>query len=194
MKWFIYSALLFSCLFNLESPSASAQSGAESRWKGRQMDAAAGIGLIATFAADKARAITPPLAIGADYLLNEKVSIGLRFGYSAAEKKREIMGRDVIWNNSFYTVGLRVGFHYTRISRWDIYGGMMLSQNFSRVSWVDIEKAALIKNLGVQESSSQFAYTAYLGSRYAADKKMSIFAEVGFLNSLLTVGFGYRLF
>ncbi|MCB9040646.1 MAG: hypothetical protein H6557_28800 [Lewinellaceae bacterium] len=48
-------------------------------------------------------------------------------------------------------------------------------------------------NLGVQESASQFSYTAFLGARYAVDKRMSIFAEAGFLTSILTAGFGYRL-
>lgn len=55
------------------------------------------------------------------------------------------------------------------------------------------EKGALGANLGVQESASQFSYTAFLGARYAVDKRMSIFAEAGFLTSILTAGFGYRL-
>lgn len=193
MKRFFYSAFLLACFFNMAMLPAAAQHRGINRWKGEQLDAVVGIGLYSTFAADKARTVAPPLTLGADYLINEKISVGLHFGYSVAEKKKEALGRVVTWNNRNYSLSLRTGFHYTRISRWDIYGGMILAQNFSRISWTDGEKAALIERLGVQESSSQFVYTAYLGGRYAVDKKMSVFAEAGFLNSLLTLGFGYRL-
>ena len=193
MKRFIYTTLFLGYLFTLTPFNASAQFRSERRWKGPQLDANFGIGLLSTFAADKARTITPPLTIGGEYLINEKVSVGLQFGYTAAEKSRETMGQKVAWHNNFYTISLRTGFHYTRISNWDVYGGLALSQNISRISSLNSEKSLFSLNLGIQESTSQFSYTAFLGGRYAIDKRMSIFAEAGFLTSIFTAGFGYRL-
>lgn len=157
------------------------------------MDVQFGLGLISTFTADKARSLTPPLTAGVTYLFNEKVSLGFQFGYTAAQKTREMLGQQIIWQNNFYTFSLRTGFHYTRISNWDIYGGLALSHNLSRISKVESEKRGIEANLGIQESSSQFSYTAFLGSRYAISKRMNIFAEAGFLTSIFTAGFGYRL-
>lgn len=193
MKKFMYTALLFSYLLTLLPLAGTAQAKSERRWKGGQLDVQFGIGLLSTFAADKARTITPPLIAGGEYLFSEKVSVGLQVGYTAAEKTKEAVGRKITWHNDFYTLSLRTGFHYTQISKWDIYGGLAFSQNLSRVSGLDAEKGALGANLGVQESASQFSYTAFLGARYAVDKRMSIFAEAGFLTSILTAGFGYRL-
>ncbi|MCB0583354.1 MAG: outer membrane beta-barrel protein [Phaeodactylibacter sp.] len=193
MKRLFYITLVLSCLFVQLPFTGTAQSKNERYWKGGQLDARFGIGLISTFAADKARTVTPPLVAGADYLINEKVSVGFQFGYTAAEKTREVLGQKISWHNNFYTFSLRTGFHYTRISNWDVYGGLALSCNHSRISQLGEEKARLDVSLGVQESSSQFSYTAFLGSRYAVDKRMSLFAEAGFLTSFVTVGVGYRL-
>ena len=72
MKRFIYTLLFLSYLFTLAPFNISAQSRSERRWEGPQLDANFGIGLLSTFAADKARTITPPLTIGGEYLINEK--------------------------------------------------------------------------------------------------------------------------
>ncbi len=193
MRQFAITTLLLSCLFTFSSFPAFAQRSAERLWKGNQLDAHLGIGLFSTFSADKARAAVPPLTISGEYLLNEKLSLGFQFGYTAAEKTRETLGQQATWHNDFYTFSLRTGFHYTRISRWDLYGGFALSHNISRISKLESEKSGLDANLGIQESTSQFSYTAFLGCRYAANQRVSLFAEAGFLTSIVTAGFGYRL-
>ena len=193
MKSFNYPAIFFFCLFLLSAFAGNAQKRPERLWKGGQLDAQIGVGLLSTFVADKARAITPPVTIGGTYLLNDKFSLGLQYGYSSAEKNREILGQKIKWRNNYYTFSLRTGFHYTRRESWDIYGGLAFSHNISKVSKAGSEKKNLGRYLNIQDSSSQFSYTAFLGARYAIDRKMSFFTEVGFLTSIITAGFGYRI-
>ena len=110
MKSFNYPAIFFFCLFLLSAFAGNAQKRPERLWKGGQLDAQIGVGLLSTFVADKARAITPPVTIGGTYLLNDKFSLGLQYGYSSAEKNREILGQKIKWRNNYYTFSLRTGF------------------------------------------------------------------------------------
>lgn len=162
--------------------------------KGR-LDAQFGIGLTPTFIADKAKMVTPPLSLSLDYMVSKKFSIGAYAAHSITESNPVLFldGIPGQWRVGFTEIGLRLGFHYTDFEKWDFYGGV--NPNIKRTTNEDmLEGMELInKHKRIEPVNTSFSFGGFVGVRYAAKEKISIFSEAGTGASLLKVGVGFRI-
>ncbi|MCP3930994.1 MAG: porin family protein [Bacteroidetes bacterium] len=186
----ILLALSISFVFQLSSQ-------AQNRiFKKGQMDASISIGLVPTFFADKGKMMLPPLSVGADYRIARKFSLGMYAGKSITESARKVFHDSMIaqWKNNFTTLGLRGTVHFTERENLDIYGGFLLIYNHSNIEIMEGKEEILAKHLGIKPTSSTLAYSGFVGTRYALNKELSVFGEIGYGVSLAKVGISFRLF
>jgi hypothetical protein len=160
-----------------------------------QMDLQAGVGIFPTYLADRPETMVPPLQVGLRYMVSPYVSLGAFAGYSLSQSREKLL-RDSIrgrWYNQSYFLGTELGFHYTKIDNWDIYGGFSLLYQRIQLETdnADFEKAML--QTGLQLHRGRATMTAFIGSRFALSARYTVFAEVGYGVSLLKAGLGCQL-
>lgn len=163
--------------------------------KGR-LDAQLGVGITPTFIGDKAKLVTPPLSLSLDYMAGKRFSIGAYAAHSVTESDIRIIpdGIPAQWRVTYQEIGLRLGFHYNEIEKWDFYGGF--NPNIKRTSNEDMLPNMERPNelLGIKPVETGFSFGGYVGARYAFKEKVSAFAEIGTGASLAKIGIGYRIF
>lgn len=181
----VFSLSLLFCLF-VGSQTVYAQG---------KVDINLGIGAFPTFAKDKGKVMLLPLTLNAAYKLTSKFSLGTYVGHSVTKTNREILNDGVLsqWKNHFTTVGIRAAAHTDKLYNWDIYGGMSLSYNYSRIEMVDGSMDKMTKHMGIKPKSGKVAASGFLGTRYAVTENMGLYGELGFGISILTFGFSLRL-
>ena len=148
------------------------------------------IGLLPTFVKDVAKAEIPAIGIDVDYRINQKFSVGLFGGYTKVMSHPNLLGdgKPMTFVNEFSLTGARFAVHSTNLKKWDFYGGMTLAYAHSKINVMegDIEKLKKYKNF--KESSGKMVFSAFLGAKFLINKDISIFGEVGYGISLLSVG------
>ena len=154
-----------------------------------------GVGALPTFAKDKGTTKLLPLVMNVHYKINPKFSLGVFAGHSVTETNREFIndGQLTQWKNRFSTFGIRAAAHTDKLYKWDIYGGMTLSYNFSNIEVIEGNMDILADHMGIKPRSGKFSASAFLGSRYEITKHLGIFGELGFGISILTMGVSCRL-
>ncbi|MCP3933248.1 MAG: porin family protein [Bacteroidetes bacterium] len=164
-------------------------------FKKGQLDANFSIGLLPTFLADNGKVILLPISVSADYRIADKFSMGLYAGKSITETKRTDIQDcpNAHWKNSFTTIGWRGSIHFTEREKFDIYGGFLLIYNHSKVEIKDEKLATLSRHLGIKPRSGTLTYSGFIGSRYALGKNLSLYGEIGYGISLISLGVSYRL-
>lgn len=160
-----------------------------------KVDVNFGVGALPTFAKDKGQVVFVPMILNASYKLTNKFSLGTYVGHSVTETNREILNDGVLtqWKNHFTTFGIRAAAHTDKLYNWDIYGGLSLSYNFSRIDLIEGNSDDMAKHMGIKPKSGKFAASGFVGSRYALSKKVGLYGEVGFGISILTFGCSLRL-
>ena len=158
-----------------------------------QFDVNLGIGVVPTYLMDGGKTITPPLSLGLDYLLNEKISVGLIYGHSVSEGVPELISDGVLTarNNHTSVFGLRGAMHVTKFDNWDIYGGFQLAYNHIKID--SKAPAQFDQNKGIEPEKSTVSYTGFVGAKYAFAKRFHAFSEVGFDISIFKMGIGIQL-
>ena len=157
-------------------------------------DLSFGVGAFPTFAKDKGKVLVLPLSLNFDYKINKNFSLGLYTGYSVTETDREVIndGEVAQWQNKYSVYGIRAAAHTDKLDNWDIYGGMTLSYNHSRIDVIEGSKEKLEEHMGIKESSGKVSASGFVGARYSITKNLGVYTEVGFGISLLTAGVSYR--
>lgn len=160
-----------------------------------KLDVNFGVGALPTFAKDKGKVLVVPLTMNATYKLTNKFSLGVYAGHSATETNRELFNDGVLsqWQNHFTTVGIRAAAHSSNQYNWEIYGGMTVSYNYSRIKMMEGDLDQMAKHMGIKSHSGKVAASAFLGTRYAVTDKLGMYGEVGFGISILTFGVSLRL-
>lgn len=161
-----------------------------------QADVQLGVGLVSTFFNDDSKTILLPLSFSADYLISQGFSLGLQFGHSVTDGPEEVFSDGLVgqWRNSYTEVGLRIAGHYNKMRNLDLYGGLCIGASHSAVEALNPGLESVEIHKGIEPSSWNLLYAAFLGSRYSLTARWSAFAEVGFGVSLVKVGVGYKLF
>ena len=153
-----------------------------------------GVGLLPTFAKDNGKTKLLPLTLNAHYKITPNFSLGAFAGHSVTETNREFIqdGELTQWKNRFTAVGIRAAAHTDKLYKWDIYGGMVLSYNYSNIEVIEGNMDILADHMGIKEKSGKFSASAFLGARYELTEHVGLFGELGFGISILTLGAGYQ--
>lgn len=159
-----------------------------------------GIGLVPTFAADKAQTVVPPISLRLDYYLSSNISIG---GYAAFSSTTSQINRPNgtidAYENDFYVAGIRSSANSNDLNHWRIYGGLMLGYtmpNVTKTSTIAEPKDGNNEASGPsfsREPRNQFIYSGYIGARRYFSPKMAGFAELGYGVSLFNIGLTIKL-
>ncbi len=165
-------------------------------FKKNQMDVQAGVGLLPMARIlDGATMKMLPVSIEVNRMLGDRFSLGLSHGRSVAESRPIIISDGVSQRVTNHTnqTALKAAFHLTRLDNADFYGGFMLTVNDSKFSVDKGDMDFLKTHHGIVSRKTKLTYTGFVGSRYAISSKWNLFGELGFGESVLTVGVGYRI-
>ncbi len=164
-------------------------------FKKNQMDIQSGVGLLPLASIlDGATMKMLPVSIEVNRMLGDHFSLGFFHGRSVAESRPIIISDGVsqrVTNRTSQTA-LKAAFHLTRLDNADFYGGFMLAVNDSKFSVEKGDMDFLKTHHGIVSRKTKMTYTGFVGSRYAISSKWNLFGELGFGESILTVGLGYR--
>ena len=131
----------------------------------------------------------PPVSLGLQFGIHEKISVGGIVGYSSSTYDLGYFNDDYKWTYTYIFVGARGEYHFVDldVKDLDLYGGLTLGYNIVSVSepngYSGFYKA----------ESSYLLYGFHAGARYMFSPKIGAFAELGYGIGYLTVGVNVRL-
>ncbi|GIV30754.1 MAG: hypothetical protein KatS3mg029_0105 [Saprospiraceae bacterium] len=170
-------------------------------FKGNQTDLVFSVGLVPTYAADKAAVIVPPLQASINHMFSSKFGLDVQLGYSSTQTPKHEISEGLLgnWLNDHYYLAIRPTFHVTRFDNFDIYGGAAIGMHYTTLTpnadmtngnrhlWKEYE---MHHGMGNQMKAT---YTGFVGARYAISDRLTAQAEAGFATTLLSVGLGFKL-
>lgn len=165
------------------------------------VDFAAGLGLVPTFAADGAKATVLPVSLRSSFRLADNFSLGAYAAFSSSELEQINLpdGRSNFVQNDTYILGLRAAAHTYRYEKWDLYGGFLVGYNISDVEQsaygpaVDDEKTEFQGPTFSRPAENQFTFSGFIGASYFPGQRVGVFSEVGFGISLVNLGVQFKL-
>ncbi len=153
----------------------------------------AGAGLLPTFLKDHTQTLMAPVLLGLSYRIKPNMSLGLLAGTSVSQAPRTIPGdlTPSMHRNHYTTVSLRAAAHTTSLGRWEVYGGMLVGYGASRVEVRPIGEEKTPEPVETYNKGKVYL-SAFLGSRYALNKKIGVFSELGMGISILSGGVSWK--
>ena len=186
------NATLFSLIFLAFSLQTSFAQNAKIKYP--YFEASARIGLIPTFVKDVSKSEIPAIGIDVNYRINRKFSVGLFGGYTKVMSHPNMLGdgKPMTFVNQFSLTGAKFAVHSTNLEKWDFYGGLSLAYAHSKIDVMEGNLEKLKKYKNFKESSGKMMYSAFVGAKYLVTKDLSLFGEIGYGISLLSVGVSKR--
>ena len=149
-----------------------------------------------TLGGDGYRFSLPPISLSyeqciLDNIIRDNGSIGVGGYASVATNKwtSSLAGSDYGYRYTYLTFGTRGAFHYRFVDALDTYAGTMLGYNIvshkAIGTWAD--------DRSYSATANGFAYTAFVGARYAFSDLLSVYAEAGYGISALEIGLTLKL-
>ncbi len=152
--------------------------------------------------------VTPPISVSLDYGITKNISIGGYLAFTRAKltfsgNDYYVNGPNIInynytdtysWN--YYIVGVRAAFHfseYLQIENLDLYGGIMLGNNFVSSKYTTTDTYNQVHNGGWASGYGGFIWGLYAGGRYMFTPKLGAFGEFGYGLSYATIGLNIKL-
>lgn len=144
---------------------------------------------------------TPAFGLSYDYGFKEGVGPGLitlggYVGYKSLTYKYDYTYNQSLyykWTWTYFIVGARGTYQYSVSDKFDLYGGLLLSMNFSKFKHESNDPDYYNYNYNYSESGSNLGLTLFGGARYGFTENIGAFAELGYGISYLTLGIGYKL-
>lgn len=193
----MYRILLSVTIIILSFSAAQAQF---TKIKKGDIDVAAGIGLVPTFAADRGKTIVPPASLRVDYRVAKQFSLGAYAAFSSTESNVLTQPNGTVerFETDYTIVGIRAAAHGNPRDNWDIYGGFLIGYNMPSVTHYLITPAGEVKNTEgqptfVRPAKNQVTYSGFVGATYYFKKNIGAFAELGYGISLLNAGLQIKL-
>ncbi|MGL5889992.1 MAG: hypothetical protein ACRC3B_08905, partial [Bacteroidia bacterium] len=95
----------------------------------------------------------------------------------------------------YYIVGARAAWHLSELdgvnlSKWDLYGGVMLSYNFATSKYEDNDP---FFDFNDTSYGSSIGFSTYLGARYFFSDRFAVMGEVGWGIAYLNAGISIKL-
>lgn len=179
MKNFFKLVLLFVFILSLSDLSAQ-------KLKKGEMVGQAGLGF--GLAGVYGDAGFPPISVGLQYGLEDKISIGGIVGFTTSSEEW-YWGK---WSYSYVVIGGRGEYHFLEDSEnIDAYGGITLGYAIVSSSWED--NGYLGYHYDASASASYAVYGFHAGARYYLSPKFALFGELGYGISYITVGAAFKL-
>lgn len=159
-------------------------------WEG-----AISIGIIPTFVKDQSQTEFPPIQAGLNYRMNERFSLGMIAGHTRVASTSDLLadGSYEQFKNKFTIVGLRFAVHSMYFEKWDLYGGMNTAYAISGIEVVNGNIEKLKKHLNYQPVTGKMMISAFLGAKFLLKPRTTLFGELGYGISLLSVGITRKL-
>jgi hypothetical protein len=149
-----------------------------------------GIGIGSTLGGSGYSTKIPPISGSFEYgikdeLFDEHSSLGIGGYIAYSANKYEIIntGLSVGADYSYFILGARGALHYQFVEKLDTYAGLMLGYNVvSSSSFGGYNQA----------SSSEVAFSLYIGGRYYFSNDIAAFAELGYGIAALQLGVSFK--
>lgn len=137
-----------------------------------------GIG-VGGFAGMYGSSTLPPVSVGYQMAVTEKISVGGIVGYAGSSE--EFFGGK--WKYSYVLIGGRGEYHFLeRNDKWDAYAGLTLGYNVVSSSW---DGSGI--SVGTAEASG-LLYGFHVGAKYSLSPKWGVYGEVGYGIGVLNLG------
>ena len=134
----------------------------------------------------------PPISLGFQYGIEEKISIGGVVGFSSSS---DSWGDDDYGWEYTYTyifVGARGEYHFWQNENIDAYGGVTLGYDIVSSS-VESHGSGHHYNWSGSASGSYALWGFHVGARYYFNPCVAAFAELGYRISYITAGVAFKL-
>jgi hypothetical protein len=130
----------------------------------------------------------PPISVGLQYGVHDKISVGGLIGYSSSSYGF----RGFSWSYSYFFIGARGEYHlvYPQVNipkNLDLYGGLTLGFNIVTVS----EPMDRVAGYTAEGSYALFGF--HIGSRYYFSETIGAFLELGYGVGVVTIGASFKL-
>jgi hypothetical protein len=146
----------------------------------------AGIGL--GFSGLTGDATVPPISVGYQVGITDKISVGGIVGFTGSSDKFSFNGSTYEWKYSYIIIGARGEYHFMEPSdKLDLYAGLTLGY--------DIVSATAPSGTfsGYSAAGSALFVGGHAGARYAVSNTWGGFGELGYGIGYLTVGAYFKL-
>ncbi|MFN8712569.1 MAG: hypothetical protein ACK5Z2_06925 [Bacteroidota bacterium] len=158
-----------------------------------------GIGVGSSFGFNLARQ-TPALSMQFEHALADLgpgfISVGGYLGYKGYRYTNNLSNGYYYKENwKYYIFGARTAWHLSEfdgvdLSKWDLYGGIMLSFNFARYKYEDNNQ---FLNYSDSSYGSSVGFSSFLGARYFLTDRIAVMGELGWGIAYLTGGISIKL-
>ncbi|MBU2494152.1 MAG: hypothetical protein KJ571_16110 [Bacteroidetes bacterium] len=130
----------------------------------------------------------PPVSVGFQYGIDEKISIGGIVGLSTSSYSDGWYNDNYKWSFTYFIIGARGEYHFLKNEdKFDAYAGVTLAYNN-----VSVSEPSGYNGLYTYDGSYMI-YGAHVGGRYAFSETLGAFAEIGYGIGYLTFGVSYNL-
>ncbi len=147
------------------------------------------VGIGYGFAGIYGSASVPPISVGFQYGLEDKISIGGLIGYtSSSYDLGNWYGESYKWTYTYIIIGARGEYHFLESSdKMDGYAGATLGYAITSVS----TPAGYYG--GYSAGVSYMIFGAHVGLRYYLSPQIALFGEVGYGIGYITAGVAFKL-
>lgn len=154
--------------------------------KGKALNIGAGFG----FAGLEGDATIPPVSVGLQFGLTDKISVGGIVGYAGSKYDFGFFGKSYEWKYSYIIVGARGEYHFMEPSdKLDAYAGATVGYNVVSVT----EPSNLGLGVSYSAAASSILIGFHVGARYAVGNNWGVFGELGYGIGYVTAGAFFRL-
>lgn len=132
----------------------------------------------------------PPISLGLQFGVHEKISVGGIVGYSSSSYDYGYWGNsNWKWTYRYIFIGARGEYHFVDVDvkDLDLYGGLTIGYNIVSVS--EPSGFSGVYSVG----SSYLLYGFHAGARYMFSPKIGAFGELGYGIGYITLGLNVRL-
>jgi hypothetical protein len=148
----------------------------------------AGIGI--GFAGIEGSATLPPISIGYQVGITNKISVGGIVCYSGSSYKAAFGASSYEWKYSYIVIGARGEYHFMEPSdKLDLYAGLTLGYDIVSVT----TPSGTLTGISYSAAGSGLFVGGHVGARYAVSNSWGGFAELGYGIGYLTVGAYFKL-
>jgi len=127
----------------------------------------------------------PPISVGLQYGLDDKISVGGLLGFSTSSYTYF----DWKWNYTYIIIGARGEYHFLEpTNKLDAYAGATLGYNI-----VSVSSPSNVEFGSYSAQGSYMVYGVHAGARYALTPNLGVFGELGYGIGYLTIGATVRL-
>lgn len=159
-----------------------------------KFELSAGVGLISSFTKDRPTIEWPSMSLNADYRVKENFSIGAfgEFSKSLSHTSYNEIGnpkaKTAQIRNNNTNIGMRMRGHITAYKKLDLYGGINLGLNVSKIDILKGDETYLRNTMGIEPLNVAMLFSASVGAKCNITPSYGVFGEAGIGSSLLKVG------